>query len=210
MQKELIVRAIKDIDIISNEVTEMLYQEDVYQTRTKSLIEQKAIDHHSARNIVKTHYNSMLVSVRRQVGTQKGEVSLLNLLNKLLKHNNLITKEWYAKEWLRDSSLFDSKQSKIIREFTQNIPIGEFEEYFGEHFLSKNIVKKDIESLKRATKTVKTFVDKRIAHTDKVSPNNVKEEEYLNSLKVIEKIASKYILLLKQVGMSELTPVIQD
>lgn len=210
MKQQFINRAIKDIDIISNEVTDFLYHEDVYQNRTKPLIERKEIDHHSAHNIVKTHYVSMLSAVRRQVGTQKGEVSLLNLLMKLKRNNELVTKKWYAKEWLKDSSLASSKQPKELQGFVRGIPVGEFEKYFGNNFLDTSIVAKDIKRLKSATDTVKTFVDKRIAHTDKTSPENVSEEEYLKSLRVIEKLTSKYILLLKQVGMTNLKPVIQN
>lgn len=210
MQQQLIARAKKDIDIISNEVSDLLYHEDVYQTRTKPLIKSKKIDHHSAGNIAKTHYTSMLIAVRRQIGRDKGEISLLNLLEKLKENSKLITKDWYAKEWLKDSSLVDPKQPKELAGFIQHIPIGEFEEYFGSESLDPGIVEGDIRGLKKATSTIKTFVDKRIAHRDKVSPKNIKEKEYLESLKVIEKITSKYILLLKQVGMSRLKPVIQN
>jgi hypothetical protein len=200
----------KEIDIISDEISDLLYKQDVFENRVKSLLEDPSIDHHIKTEIVQNHYSAVLSAVRRQLGTQDGEISLLRLLTKLRDNNTSITKEWYAEEWLRDSSLLGDDRYPELKGFVERMPVNEFERMFGDEYLDKQRVVHDITVLKSATKTIKAYVDKRIAHRDKTAVVNVTEGEYIVALELLEKLTKKYILLLKQVGMVRLKPVIQD
>ncbi len=210
MNKSFIDRLRKDIDIISDEISDLLHKDNVFENRTKSLIEELSIDNHIKTEIIRNHYSTMLVAVRRQLGIKKGEISLLNLLNKLIQHNTSITKEWYASEWLKDSSLMTPNNAPELKDFVLNIPVSEFEKHFGKDYLDAVVVWRDIKVLKSATKIIKSYVDKRIAHRDRAPVVSVNEKEYLEALELLEKMTTKYILLLKQVGMVGLKPVIQD
>lgn len=203
-----ISNAQQDIKIISNQISDLLHKEDVYQKRIVPQIRNKSLDTYSANAIANNHYSAVMVAIRRQLGTQRQEISLLNLLKKLEKNNKLITIKWYCKEWLKDSSLLKNSEDEL-KSFVKNLPAAEFEEYFGISILKKNIVKRDIAKLKSATKKIKLFVDKRLAHYDKKGPKSIKEKDYLKALKSIEQITKKYILLLEQSGVVNLTPVMQ-
>ena len=208
MQTDLIERLRSDIDTIQEEMTNLLHSEDMFQNRVIPHLERIAIDVSSKRTIYQNHYTTILSGIRRQLGKDSGEVSLLKLLENVKENCTLITKSWYSREWLKDSKL--GSDDPILSEFITGIPDGEFETFFGQDHLSSEIVDNDIGKLTQATKTIKAFVDKRIAHRDKKNPQNVKEEEYKNALLTLEELISKYILLLKQVGMSQLTPIMQD
>ncbi|MCQ3944274.1 MAG: hypothetical protein DPW11_00630 [bacterium] len=208
MQTDIIERLRSDIDTIQDEMTSLLHSEDMFRNRLIPLVEKASVDVSSKRTLYQAHYTTMLLGVRRQLGRDAEEISLLKLLEKLKENHNLITKSWYSEEWLKDSSL--ESDNSTLSEFIAAIPNGEFEEYFGQEYLSSEIVDKDIEKLTQATESIKTFVDKRLAHRDKKDPEIVKEEEYKSALQTLEKLISKYILLLKQVGMSRLTPTMQD
>lgn len=210
MQDDFIERCQKNLTIISNGVSDILHQEDVFQNRTRKLFQAGNSDPHVQEAIIRSHYTTTLAGIRRQLKTSEGEVSLLKLLEKLSENHRLITVQWYTHEWLKDSSLVGSNSDPIIEQFVQNIPKAEFEENFGKSgVLDKQIVEEDIQKLKMATKNIETYADKRISHWDKKEPPKINETEYLDSLDVINSITRKYILLLNQAGMSDLTPVIQ-
>lgn len=210
MKSSFIEKLRKDINIVSDEVSDLLHKEDVFQNRVKKLIENDSIDLHIKSVLIQNHYSTAFTSVRRQLGTKSGEVSLLSILLRLAEHHKLITKEWYAEEWLKESSLMHPDHSPELKIFVQNIPNLEFERNFGQDHLDKARVELDLDKLKHATESVKKYVDKRIAHRDKGAVVSVSEKEYLASLKLIEALTKKYILLLNQVGMIGLKPVIQD
>lgn len=212
MQKQFTESLKREIDIVSNEVSDFLHLEDVFQTRVKARFTEDNVDNYSRDTIIRNHYTAVLLAVRRQLGKDKNEVSLLRILKKLEAQNNLITQEWYTTEWLRGSSLLASATAVDPRlsAFVKSIPIREFEDHFGKGgILNKSIVTQEIVLLELVTDKIKTYVDKRLAHRDKTSPKDVTEKEYVEALNTIEKLTSKYILLLKQVGMSSLKPVIQ-
>lgn len=210
MQDDFLERCKKDIEVISNGVSDILHHEDVFQNRTKTLFQSQNLDPHVRESIIRSHYTTTLAGIRRQLKTSKGEVSLLKLLEKLSENHRLITVQWYAHEWLKESSLIGSNSDPYIERFVENIPIAEFEGNFGKAgFLDKQIVEEDIRQLKAATKNIETYVDRRISHWDKKKPPKISEMEYLDSLDIINSITRKYILLLNQAGMSDLTPVIQ-
>jgi len=210
MQEELIKTLRGEIKIVANDVSDLLYFEDVFITRTKPSLTTKKFDQYTIGAIIKSHYSSVLVIVRKLIGKKRNEISLMRILLRLEDNNSLITKDWYAKEWLKDSQLLSSEPDQLMKGFIENIPHDEFQKNFGKAgFLDKAIVTKDISDLENATATIKTYVDKRLAHHDKSQPEVVTEKYYLKALKTIDKLTSKYILLLNQAGMASLKPVLQ-
>lgn len=209
LQLQFIAVLKKEIEIISNEVTDLLHKDDVYQTRMKPLAGK--IDNYAYQQAIKNHFESALIAIRRQLGMDKSEISLKKLLTKLSHNNTWITEEWYTSEWLKESSLIKNND-KLLANFIRGIPVGEFQEYFGKNgYLDKTNVDTDLSKLEEATNKIKQFVDERLAHTDKNKQQlHLNDHDYTQALKIIEQTTSKYILLINQVGMSSLTPVIQD
>lgn len=209
LQKLFIDNLLRDIDVIKHEVENFLHKENVYQTRIIPSLER--INPHGALEVTRSHYESMLVDIRRQLGVDKNEISILRIMNKLIGNPQWITEEWYVQSWLKDSSLVTNITNPVLKGFTKGIPAQEFKNHFGKTgIIDTNIVEEDKKQLIEITSKIKTFVDKRLAHTDKtVSQIMIEETEYKSALKTIEKLTLKYILLLKQVGMPNLTPVIQ-
>lgn len=208
IQKQLVEKLQAQITVISDEVSQILHLEDVCSNRVAPHLAKSNIDQHSRLAIFQNHYTAVMSGVRRQLGLDSSEISLMNLLNTLLVNNTYITKAWYSNEWLHASQqIYDDP---IISGFMNALPGPEFERNFGKEYLSKEVVEQDIALLKASTATIKCYVDKKIAHKDKKDPDPVTEDNYKFALIVIEKTTTKYILLLKQVGMSSLTPIMQD
>lgn len=198
-----------DINVISAQISDLLHKEDVFQNRFKPLAGK--IDGYVFNEAVKNHYSSALVAIRRQLGMDNNEVSLKKLLKKLSNCNKWITEDWYASEWLKDSSLIKDSDP-LLKGFLEGIPNSEFHKNFGkEGFLDKAIVEEDYRLLNDATVKIKGHVNNQLTHTNKKRKNfDLKDEDYKRALKIIEKLTKKYILLLNQVGMVQLTPAIQD
>ncbi len=209
MQEEFIKKLKYDLEIISEEITDILYKEDVFTRITIPKLHESDIDPHIRTTVTKSHYSDMLTSVRRQITNDQksSEISLMKLLLRMRKNNTLITKDWYVKEWLTDSSLL--KDNPELAGFIRGIPATEFNNHFGDQFLDPAIIDKDIKILSEATSGIKAYVDKAIAHRDPSVPNPPSLEKYNNALKELDRIAKKYILLLKQVGMPSLKPILQ-
>lgn len=207
MQQEFINNLIRSIDTVSNEISDLLHHEDVFQNRVKTQV--KNVDPYVLELISQSHYSFVLSAIRRQLGTDNSEISLMNILIKLKQNCLVITEQWYAETWLKDSSLLTSAEDQTVKIFVENIPHSEFKEHFGINgHLDASIVESDIEKLRVTTEKIKLYVDRRIAHRDRNVPDSIETAAYLEALNTLDLIATKYILLLKQIGIT-LKPVIQ-
>jgi len=205
-QKEFIESAVKNINIIQNEVTELLGKENIFQQAVKPLLQKQ--NSLIALEVSRSHYQSNLTAIRRQLGKLDGEISLISLLIKLKNSNKWITEKWYAEMWLKDYSFVG--QDPIIMAFTKSIPNGEFKRIFGTNgYLDKSIVEKDINELTNTCTRIKQYTNENVTHTKKIKKQtSISESEYKTVLAVIDKLTTKYVLLLKQIGIT-LTPTIQ-
>lgn len=205
-QEDFIKSVVKNIDVIQNEVTSLLGKENVFQSETKPLLlTQNGL---IASEVSRSHYQSIFTAIRRQLGELDGEISLLNLLTRLKNCNKWITETWYAEKWLKD---YDFKgQDPIIAAFMRSIPNSEFKRNFGvDGYLDKSIIEKDIKELIDTCKNIKQYTNENITHTKKIKKQPlISEDEYKSVLNIIDKITTKYVLLLKQIGIT-LTPTIQ-
>jgi hypothetical protein len=205
-QKEFIESALKNINIIQNEVTALLGKENVFQQAVKPLLQSQ--NSLIALEVSRSHYQSNLTAIRRQLGILNGEISLLSLLTKLMNSNKWITEKWYAEMWLKDYNF--AGQDPIIMSFTKSIPNSEFKRNFGaDGYLDKSIVEKDVKELADTCTRIKQYTNENITHTKKIKKQiPISESEYKTVLSTIDKLTTKYILLLKQIGIT-LTPTIQ-
>ncbi|EKE00329.1 MAG: hypothetical protein ACD_22C00047G0015 [uncultured bacterium] len=197
------------IKIISNEISDIYYKEQIFQQRTKPSFLINA-DGHVVNSVTANHYSAVLSAIRRQLGQRDDEISLVNVLRTLESHSEEVTETWYVAEWLQDSELIATSTDEFVKEFVKTIPYGEFQEYFGKQgFLDRRWVSEDIELLFENTRKIRSFVNKTIAHTGMTKPESIDEADYTLALETLNNLAKKYVLLLTQVGL-ELKPVIQD
>lgn len=205
-QQEFIQSILKEMDIVQNEVTGLLGKENVFQKTTKPLL-----NHQNgliAMEVTRSYFQSALTAIRRQLGKLDDEVSLLSVLTKLKNSNGWITETWYVEQWLKDYDF--QGQDPIIINFTKGIPVGEFRRKFGANgFLEKSIVEIDIKELTETCKKIKDYTNENITHTKKVKKQKpISEADYNLAIGVIDKITTRYVLLLRQIGIT-LTPAIQ-
>ena len=80
----------------------------------------------------------------------------------------------------------------------------------GDSYISSVIVENDLKELKQITKKVEEFSDRRIAHRDTRTPENLpKFSEIDASIELLDKLYGKYHLLLYADGMDSLLPTYQ-
>src|SRR3989304_7237024 len=96
----------------------------------------------------KLNYTYFVISkIWHQIDEDRRSLSLINLLKDLLKHHDLITKKWWV---ARDPVALSS---------------GEFEGNFGKGaFLDPEIVRGDVDKLKKITKEIRKFRHKRVGN----------------------------------------------
>jgi len=142
---------------------------------------------------------AMVLGICRQIDADERSESLLRLLNELFDSAETLTKTWYVSQY----------SSAPI-----NLGAGDFEGHFGDlDFVDPSIIYSDIGKLLFATKGIKKFRHKRIAHKDKNDKLkfSLTFDSLHEAINVIEAITVKYNLLLNQSGYPDnsLLPVIQ-
>lgn len=205
-QEKFLQSVYKEIEIIQKDVMNLLYCESRWQENIKPFIEKQ--NKQFCSEISRSHYQSTLTAIRKQVSKTDGDVCLLNLLNKLKNSNKWITEQWYVENWLKDSDFVSQSQDLI--DFTKQIPVSEFRRIFGKDgYLDEQIIQEDIQKLIDVCKRIKKYTNENITHTKKVKKEKlVSFEEYKLAIKTIDDITTKYVLLLEQIGIT-LTPVAQ-
>jgi len=193
-----ITRWKKEIEEITNDVTDLIENQHVFhrlgeiiQANSKLSKDNFFWDH------LRANYGAaMVIGIARQVDGKAVVISLVRLLKDIERNHNIITKSWFADQYT-------------------TLPRQIGEAHFVEHFgtgaeIDVSLVKKDINDLSTATKTIQKFRHTRIAHKnkDKTIKIDLSFQEVDNALALLEKLVIKYQLLLNQAGFSELMPSI--
>ena len=204
-----ILTLVQTIDDITINVTDIV--ENIYFYKELA----KIIENNSAINVPNHFYDFIklnflshsVVSIWRQIDKNGNSLSLINLLNEILKHPETITKEWFVSHYTKN-------KEGLIEELEKSRGQGEFEQEFGLlEYIDPQIIRSDIDLLLKNTEEIKKFRNKRIAHWDKdknlVFDIDLKAIETI--VNTIEQIVIKYNMLLRQAGYSDntLLPVFQ-
>jgi len=153
------------------------------------------------------YVSSVILNICRQIDTDSDSLSLINLLNKIIRNPRVITKKWFASQYQRNKTgefkkmMFDKGKA-------------DFENHFGKrNFIRKSIVSSDISKIRRYTRIIKKFRNKRVAHIDKnlKLKFNINFNDLDKAINILEKITLKYNLLLNHSAYADntLLPTIQ-
>ncbi|XOB46628.1 MAG: hypothetical protein ACKKMV_00375 [Candidatus Nealsonbacteria bacterium] len=153
------------------------------------------------------YVSSVVLNICRQIDTDSNSLSLINLLNKILRNPKVITKKWFASQYQKNKKgnfkrmMFDKGKA-------------DFENNFGKrNFIRKSMLSSDISKIKHCTRIIKKFRNKKIAHKDKnlKLKFNINFNDLDKAINILEQITLKYNLLLDQSAYTDntLLPTIQ-
>lgn len=173
------------LKIIGNDLGWLLTSHDIFEEVQKIMKSNKKIQSPSLfYRWIKDNYSAKVaIGIRRLVdhgGAYKRAISLYRLIEDISQNRQAITLEGLTK---RDFDIFANKGNPLI---------------------SEDKLKRDMESLERKTKRIKTFTNKYIAHYDfegriRRLPTFKDVDE---TLKVVDAIFCKYYLLLTRGSMT--------
>jgi len=154
--------------------------------------------------VMRNYYESALMVIRRLVDTNRDCISLINLLEEIKCYYQLITKEFYLREYPEGDGVLPA-----TRDYAED----RFDEVFSSDglTLSQEVVEADISELKKQTEIVEKFIDNTLAHRNKgpKGKQSIETKHIRTAIQRIEEIAIKYLDLLGKGGYSELTPTWQ-
>lgn len=146
-----------------------------------------------------TYSATQLITIRRQIKTDKDSISFAKLLKEIHNHPEVLTNKRFA-------LLYEDG-------IQRNQAYATFKKLFdpkGNGYLDKDKVEDDLKQLKKHTATIDDYTDKRVAHFDKRKPKLIPTFIELDkTIDFLEKITKKYILLFEARSYIHLTPTIQ-
>lgn len=153
---------------------------------------------------------SVSTAVRRHLkykknenNTKKSSISLMRLLHQLSDYSEQFTYEFFLKQ------IKFSPDNAYDREDAYEI----FNENYSDDgkALSKTKIQKDINEIKAISKIIEEFVDKKVAHLDENGPTqDATFNDLVDSIKVLDEIASKYLSLINVPSGDNLKPFYQS
>jgi hypothetical protein len=160
---------------------------------------------------MRNYFESALMSIRRLTDTHPDAISLTNLLKELEESSQLITLEFYRRDY--SEGTVDENGAPDGKAWTFALAEDRFREEFGvgAAVLNAKVVKTDIAELKKQIAIVETFIDNTLAHHNKGGKGKLSLEtkHARSAIEIIEKLAIKYLALMGQDGYDSLTPTYQ-
>lgn len=149
--------------------------------------------------VVDGYVTQISMAVRRQLDTDPDTISLAHLITEIKDNPGAITRADYVARY-------------------KDMPMGVGEAIGNQHFtelagpgdnFDPAIAQADLETLKEASRKLKSLADRKIAHRSKQPSPKMTFNEVDECIEVIKKLAQKYITLLTG-GNHELEPVLLD
>lgn len=144
---------------------------------------------------MRNYFESALMSIRRLTDTHPDAISLMNLLKELERNPQLITLDFYRRDY--SEGAVDENGIPDGKAWTFAFAEDRFKEEFGvgNTVLSADLVKVDIAKLTKQMEIVETFIDNTLAHHNKGAKGKLSLEtrHARNAIEAIEKLAIKYI-----------------
>lgn len=157
------------------------------------------------------YFDSALMCIRRITDTHKDAVSLMRLLLELKDNPELITKDFYLRDYQKGE--VDKEGMPDPHAWTHALGDDIFKEKFGGggNVLLASVVESDIQELEKQIVVVENFIDNTLAHRNKGSKGKqtLQTKDARAAIEAIEQTAIKYIDLMGRGSYGELTPVYQ-
>lgn len=146
--------------------------------------------------ITRNYVDATLMGIRRQLDDHCDSVSLKNLLSDMKNNLDLLSRERHLALYSEERLCLGNKGfDSLAGEGINNFPLERLEQ--------------DIEQLEKIRSLHKTYVDRRIAHYDKVRKVEVigTFKDLDNAVSSLEEIVSRYDLLIRANYMPSLLPL---
>lgn len=194
---------------IYQEVMSMNLHRETYLTVGKIVDENEELpDSYFLEYLQDTYAATQAVAVRRQAETRPDVISLGRLLREISDDAGRVTRSFFVGLWDDDDP----------REVVAAMRRAEAEAIFDEKFagdagghLDPAIARRDLEALAATAESLKTFVDKHLAHADARPGDSLPTFEQLHAaVDQIGEFYARYLLLLTAAGITTLVPIIQE
>lgn len=174
-----------------------------------------------------SYVGSMVMSVCRQTDRDTRTMSLLNLLNKILDHPDIFTRDWYLEQGERHNKIFDGvpyakvatweDRTRTTTEFhavdekgrEEGLSYTQFSSEFADPFfdecghLKVVNVRNDLDRLQKDTRIIQGYRNRFIAHSEKGARAKVvpRFHDLDKAINIIRNLTTKYCGLLCQASM---------
>ena len=154
------------LDVLLNQVYDLGMAQHIYR-EVRSMVEanpQILTSNHFYAWMDHTYTTTMIVGIRRLVDAdprQKGSISFMTFLSDIRNKPQILSRSTYK-------DLYKSQRSELPESYQDE----QFDQLagVGANHVDPAVVDKELEELKRVTKKLKRYVDKRVAHYDSESP----------------------------------------
>lgn len=149
---------------------------------------------------------SVLMGIRRILFPNSDGVSFHQLLLDINENYKLISRDYYK-------SLYGKKLDRL----DEDIANSDFDTFSGntkelKNYIDKNLIESDLRKIDELGSKVKSFIDKRVAHFDDKPPDTINIPTFAdmdNCVEFIGELLKRYMLILKSIGLDNLTPIFQ-
>lgn len=199
------------LEIIYVEIVELSHQRRVFREISTMFEQNPALrqaDPTIWQWLAENYAAATAVAVRRQAdySPRKPVASLYSLLTEIAEHPEVVTREWFVRQYVRNSPA-------MTRDHWRRAGEHDFDRFAANHRskrISSRKVLSDRRRLRRAEARVRHYVNKRIAHRALRGYRGPATFADLNAaIDELGRLLARYRLLLDQGGMVDVEPIIQ-
>lgn len=145
------------VDKMGRDLGDLLISHDIFEEVRQIVASNKRIQSPPTYFYwIRLNYvDSLVVRLTRLNDHDRRTISLQNLIKEIVENPEAITRDYFVSrydKWMQDAGIADHD----FNDFSEP----------GEHFVSRSILEKDLDSLDDITKRIKIFRDKCVAHLD--------------------------------------------
>lgn len=197
----------KWLDTIYGEVTEAVINKHIFWEVQEIIQNNPKLQNTSSAFydwMASTFVHSTVLSIRRQLDTDKNCISLLHFLTELQKYPELISRSYHCSLYTR---------LEYSAEFADRLANGTYDRHVGKNAsaLDVGVIQQEITSLKAVSERLHHFADRTVAHYDARGLQQAipKFDDLTECLNTIEELVLRYLLLLKGISQDSLLPTFQ-
>lgn len=193
------------LDTVNRQVTHLKHLQNVFREVQNIIAANSKLHHPSAfYDLVNECYGTTIaVGIRKLDDHDSRSISFLNLLEDIRRNSQILSRRRYVGLYIRMENSEDMKE--IANSYFDDL-VGP-----GRNHISKSQILKDLRLLKRSTRRIRKYVNKQVAHINRVRLRKLPTYKDLdNALNEIENLAMRYEMILRaRSHPGGLTPVIQ-
>lgn len=177
---------IKWLDVIKVEISELLIGRNIFWQMLE-LIESNQVSKGKrilGHYLCSSYVSHVVMGIRRQIKIDKQSISFARLLEEIIENPELISREYFKGLYI--NSPIANKADEHFNEYSMDVY---------DH-IDPEIVKSDLEHLKKYSDNIKVLSDQRLAHRDKRDFKSVPQISELEScIETFEILCRKYYLI---------------